>query len=1055
MSFVHLHTHSHYSLLDGLAKVEGLVKRARELGMPALALTDHGNLYGAVEFYKACKGAGIKPIIGVEAYIATGSRLSKNAGIDDKRYHLILLAENNDGYQNLLRLVTASHLEGFYYKPRMDKELLRKYSRGLIATSACMGGEVARAVAVNDFEKAKTIALEYQEIFGRGNFYIELSYHPGIPNHAEIQKGLRRVAMETGIPVVAAQDIHYLLLEDAKAQDILLAVQTNTRLDDADRLTMREDNFSMRPPEEMRQLFADIPEAAGNTLAIAERVHIDLELGKLKLPYFDVPEGETADSFLSKLCEEGLIKRYGPTIPDAARERLDFELTVIQKTGFASYFLIVQDITNWAKKNGIVVGPGRGSAAGSIISYLTNITNVDPLTYDLLFERFMNPDRVSPPDVDLDFADTRRDEVLAYMTQKYGEDHVAQIITFGTMAARAAIRDSGRALGFSYAVCDEIAKMIPFGNSLAEALEHSSELKQARDANPDARRLLEAAGKLEGVARHASVHACGVVVTRDPLVETVPLQYAASRDGSDTRSIVTQFEMHAVEDLGLLKMDILGLKNLSVIEAAIRLIEEKTGTRVDVDSMSVDDPAVYAMLAAGKTLGVFQLEGGGMTRYLVELGPTNIEDIIAMISLYRPGPMELIPQYIARKHGTEEIRYLHPRLEPILRKTYGIMIYQEQLMQSAQALAGFTLAEADTLRKAVGKKIKKLLDEQKDKFVSGVEKTIQSRALGNDMWHLIEPFARYGFNRSHAACYAIVAFQTAWLKYHHPLEFMTALMNADEKDVERIAFFVTEARALSIPILAPDVNQSNEGFTPVGNAIRFGLRTIKNVGANVVASTIEERRMNGPYSNIGDLLRRVNSKDLNKKSLESLIKSGALDSIGERNQMLANLERILDHHRDGVKTRRQNQESIFGLMDVNAAPSLTLSSATPATLDEKLRWEKELLGLYVSGHPLDRIRPAFEAYHKTIADAQKLGEGAPVVVAGLIESMKKIQTRQGDPMLFLNLLDHTGTIEAVIFPKTLQKYGHLIREDVGLKFRGRLSYRNGRISIIANDLKSF
>ncbi|MBI1957197.1 MAG: DNA polymerase III subunit alpha, partial [Candidatus Niyogibacteria bacterium] len=859
---------------------------------------------------------------------------------------------------------------------------------------------------------------------------------------------------ETGIPVVATQDIHYLMPEDAKAQDVLLAVQTNTRLDDPDRLTMREDNFSMRSAEEMRQVFADIPEAAENTLKIAERVHIDLELGKLKLPYFDVPDGETADTFLKKLCGEGLARRYGSAIPDAARARLDFELTVIQKTGFASYFLIVQDITNWAKKNGIVVGPGRGSAAGSIISYLTNITNVDPLTYDLLFERFMNPDRISPPDVDLDFADTRRDEVLHYMTQKYGEDHVAQIITFGTMAARAAIRDAGRALGLSYGFCDEIAKMIPFGNSLSEAFEHSSELRSARDTNPDARRLLEAAMKLEGVARHASVHACGVVVTRDPLVETVPLQYAASRDGSDSRSIVTQFEMHAVEDLGLLKMDILGLKNLSVIEAAIRLIEERTGRRIDFDAMDVSDPSIYTMLAAGKTLGVFQLEGGGMTRYLVELGPTNIEDIIAMISLYRPGPMELIPQYIERKHGREGIRYLHPALEPILKKTHGIMIYQEQLMQSAQALAGFTLAEADTLRKAVGKKIKKLLDEQKDKFVAGVEKTIRSRALGNEMWHLIEPFARYGFNRSHAACYAIIAYQTAWLKHHYPCEFMTALMNADEKDVERIALFVAEAKRLNISVLAPDVNQSNEGFTPVGNDIRFGLRTIKNVGANVVAAIIDERRMNGPYSNLADLLERVQSKDLNKKSLESLIKSGALDSIGERNQMLANMERILSHHRDTMKTRRQNQESIFGLVP-SAAPALALEAAVSATMDEKLRWEKELLGLYVSGHPLDTMRKMFEDYNRPIAEAAKLGEGAPVVVAGLIESIKKITTKQGDPMVFLNLLDHTGAMEAVIFPKTLQKYGHMIREDVGLKFRGRLSYRNGRISIVANDLKSF
>lgn len=1055
MSFVHLHTHSHYSLLDGLAKIDDLVKEAARQEMPALALTDHGNLYGAVEFYKKAKSAGVKPILGVEAYLAAGRMHAKRPGLDERRFHLVLLAENLEGYKNLLKLVTASHLEGFYYKPRMDKELLRKYSKGLIATSSCLSGEIPRALLARDKEKAKKLIYEYQDIFGRDNFFIELSHHPGIPNHAEIQKTLYQLAAEVKVPVIAAQDIHYLTKEDAGAQDVLLAVQTNTKLDDADRITMRGDDFSMRSPDEMRSLFKDVPEAISNTIEIANRVSVELEMGKLHLPDFEVPQRETHDSYLEKLCQKGLIKRYGRDASTGAKKRLAYELEVIKKTGFASYFLIVQDITNWAKTQNIVVGPGRGSAAGSIVAYLTNITDIDPLKYDLLFERFMNPDRVSPPDIDLDFADTRRNEVLEYVSKKYGEDHVAQIITFGTMAARAAVRDAGRALNLSYGFCDQIAKMIPFGKTLKEALALNHELKDSYNANPDTKRLIGAASKLEGVARHASVHACGVVITKESLSESVPLQYATRGQGQSEKTIVTQYEMHAVEDLGLLKMDLLGLKNLSIIEHAVSLIKKRAGREINIYDIPLDDPEVFQMLAEGKTAGIFQLEGAGMTRYLVELEPTRLEDIIAMIALFRPGPMELIPRYISRKHGREKITYLHPKMKDILEPTYGVMTYQEQLMQVARDIAGFTLAEADILRKAVGKKIKSLLDQQKEKFIDGVQKTVGSRPLGEKIWEQIEPFARYGFNKSHSSGYALVAYQTAWLKRRYPLEFMTALMNADEKDVERISFLVAEAKKLGIKVLPPDINLSDEGFTPLNNdSIRFGLRTIKNVGANVVAAIIDERKTNGPYSELADLLERITSKDLNKKSLDSLIKAGALDGIGERNQMLTNMETILGYHKDAAKNRAQNQSSLFGLMDKNALPSLKLRATAAATFDEKIRWEKELLGLYISGHPLEKIKDKLQNMKINTGAAKSFSDGTPVIIGALVESAKKIMTKAGQPMAFLKLLDLNGSMEAVVFPRTLQEYGHLIQEEAGLKIKGRISHRNGRISIIVNEIKT-
>jgi len=750
MKFVHLHTHSHYSLLDGLAKIDELVDGAAEMDMPALALTDHDNRYGAIEFYKKAKKAGIKPIIGMEAYIAYRTLYDKQPNIDDKRYHLLLLAENNDGYKNLIKLNTIAHLEGFYYKPRLDRQTLRKYSKGLIATSACLSGEIPRALLANDYERAENLICEYQEIFGKDNFFIEIGHHPGIPNYSRVQKQLVELARKLRVPVVAGQDIHYLKPEDAKAQDVLLAVQTNTKLDDEDRLTMKEDDFSMRSPKEMQEFFKDIPEAILNTKEIADRCNVELILNKLQLPYFEVPQNYTPESYLKELCQKGLKKRFGDNITKEVQDRIEYELSIIEKTGFAPYFLIVQDFVNWAKQNSIVVGPGRGSAAGSLLSYVLNITDINPIKYNLIFERFLNPDRISPPDIDLDFADTRRDEVLDYVSKKYGRDRVAQIITFGTMAARAAIRDTGRALNLPYSLCDQIAKMIPFGYSLKQALESVPEFKTLYQNDPDAKHLIETAQKLEGVARHASIHACGVVITKNHLSESVPLQYATGQkneSGERKQALVTQYDMRSIENLGLLKIDILGLKTLSIIESTINFVKNRHNIAIDINNLPLDDPKVFKTLSDGKTVGVFQLEGSGMTHYLKELRPTNLEDIIAMVALYRPGPMELIPSYIRRKHGLEKIKYLHPSLEPILKNTQGIMIYQEQLMEVAQKLAGFTLAEADILRKAVGKKIKKLLLKQKEKFVAGVIKNTKSKSLAESLWKLIEPFERYGFNR--------------------------------------------------------------------------------------------------------------------------------------------------------------------------------------------------------------------------------------------------------------------------------------------------------------------
>lgn len=1065
--FTHLHVHSHYSLLDGLAKIDELVSRAAELNMGSLALTDHGNLYGAVEFYQKAKKAGIKPIIGVEAYVAYERMQDRRPGIDDKRYHLTLLAHNPEGYQNLIKLVTKSHLEGFYYKPRMDKDALRQHSRGLIALSGCFAGETARAIQNRKPDQAERIVREYQEIFGKENFYLELGSHFNYEDQKVINEGLESLWEKTGAKLVATNDIHYVRPEDAQAQDILVSVQTGARFEDEDRLTMKKANLSMRSADEMAAIFPQNPEAIAATEEIASRIEPAIELGKNKLPSFQVPQGYDTDTYLKKLACEGLHQRYrnGNAEPRIL-ERLNYELAVIKQTGFTPYFLIVQDFVNWAKKQGIVVGPGRGSAAGSLVSYLLGVTNIDPLHYNLLFERFLNPERISMPDIDLDFADTRRDEVIDYVAKKYGHDHVAQIITFGTMAARAAIRDTGRALGMPYSFCDQIAKLIPFNPTqgektgwLKKTLANVQEFKEIYERDPEARRLIDSAMKLEGVARHASTHACGVVISPRPLQEYVPLQYAIRHGEKKNKGeeaaqvVVTQYEMHAIESLGLLKMDFLGLRNLTIIENTLKLIQKLHNITIDVDQIPLDDKKAFELFQHGNSLGLFQFESSGMRRYLKELKPTELEDLIAMVSLYRPGPMELIPSYIARKHGREKIEYLHPELEPILKNTYGIGVYQEQMMQIARDLAGYTLPEADTLRKAIGKKIKTLLAEQREKLIMGMRRNSIDQRTAEAIWELFPPFARYGFNRSHAACYALIAYQTGYLKAHYPTEFMTALLAAEGSEVEKIAFFVEEARAMGIKVLPPDINESLANFTFVSpGKIRFGLGSVKNVGSNIVEAIITARKSGGAFKTIADFAERVQHKDFNKKSFESLVRCGALDALGERNQLLENLDMVLDYNRESQKAKSGGQSSLFSAVPEIQVTSLRLRDAEPTAKRERLQWEKELLGLYVTEHPIQEYLEKLAS--NKVLPLKNLSldlRNQMVSVGGMVGGIQKIITKSGEPMLFVKLEDLTSRTEVLVFPKVLARNPTLWQEDKVLMIRGRLSDKDGQPKILCEE----
>ena len=1054
--FTHLHVHSHYSLLDGLAKIDELVEKAKATGMDSLAITDHGAMYGIVEFYKKATAAGIKPIIGVETYITPGSRFDKTMGKGDVRHHLILLARNKTGYHNLIKLVTKSYLEGFYYKPRIDWEILKEYHEGLIALSACPQGEVPSALASDDLAKAKKIALEYSKLFGKDHFYLEIMDHPNDLEQMRINEKLIQLAKETNLPLVATNDTHYLNKEDAEVHDVLLCVQMVRTVDEKDRMTMMNEDYSLKTPDEMIRAFRNVPEAIANTQKIANMCDVKLELDKIELPHFPLPDDQTADEYLKKLCEKGMTKRDFGENSEQAKQQLQYELGVIKKTGFASYFLIVQDVVNWAKNNGIVVGPGRGSAAGSIVSYLLNITNVDPLKYKLLFERFLNPERISMPDIDLDFADIRRDEVVNYVSKKYGNDHVAQIITFGTMAARAAIRDAGRALGYPYSFCDQLSKMIPFGFSLKDAMEKVPELSQVYDSDDQTKKLLDIAKKLEGVARHASTHACGIVITKNSLDFYTPRQFAPQNENV----IVSQYEMHAIEALGLLKMDFLGLKNLTTIETTLNLIEKLRDIKINIDNIPLDDKKAFDLFRKANTIGVFQLESSGMRKYLQKLKPNDLEDIIAMVALYRPGPMDLIPEYIARKNGEKTIKYDHPKLEPILKNTYGITIYQEQLMQIAKDLAGFSLSEADVLRKAVGKKIRKLLEQQADRMIEGMVKNGIGKEIAQKIWDSIEPFAQYGFNRSHATCYALIAYQTAYLKANYPAEFITALMQADQKDLDRINILVDEAKKMGIQVLSPDINESFDNFTLIPpKSIRFGLAAIKNVGHNVVAAIVEERKKNGIFKTMADFLTRLTPQSgqstiVNKKSLESLIRAGAFDALASRKDLLERIEELLEFSKESQKTRNNGQASLFGEEPISNKNQLLFTNGNGEKrklLNEEIQWEKELLGMYISDHPLNDHKEFLKQSTIQIKDLIKEKKDSKVKVAGVIIKITKFITKSGKPMLFVKIEDLTGTIEILVFATILEKNPTIWQEGKIVMLTGRLTDKDDQLKILCDE----
>ena len=1058
MKFTHLHVHTHYSLLDGLAKIDDILDRAKELGMESLAITDHGVLYGAIEFYVKAKERGIKPIIGCEMYVSNDLNSKNNDSVDKRRNHLILLAKNQKGYKNLMKLISIAHLEGFYYKPRIDRATLRKYGEGLIGLSACAEGEVPSAAIAGDIEKAEKLALEYQEIFGKGNFYLELQHHPKYPNQKIANDALIQISKKLNIPLVATNDIHYVKKEDDVIQDILLCIQTNRKVEETGRMNLMDFELYLKSPEEMAQHFQNVPEALANTQEIVDKCDLKISLGETQLPHFDVPEGYSPENYLRYLTEKGLKKHFGDDITQEQLDRMEYELGVIEKTGYASYFLIVQDFVNWAKDQGIVVGPGRGSAAGSFVSYLTGITNVDPIKYDLLFERFLNPERISMPDVDMDFADDRREEVLDYVRKKYGNDHVAQIITFGTMAARAAIRDAGRALGIPYEFCDKTAKLIPQFSTIADALENAKEFKDLYSTGGDAKKLIDSAKRLEGVVRHASMHACGVVITKNPVTDYTPLQnIIGSKEGTVTQySSSTKYSF--VEKIGLLKMDFLGLKNLTIMQNTLRIVRKIRNVDLNIDDLPLDDAKTYELFQKGETTGVFQFESSGMKRYLKMLKPTVIEDIIAMVALYRPGPMDWIPDFIARKNGEKQIKYLHPNLQPILEKTYGVAVYQEQVMQIARAMAGFTMGEADLLRKAMGKKIFELIKEQKIKFIEGCVAQGIDRRIGEKVFEYIEPFAGYGFNRSHAACYAMIAYQTAFLKAHYPAEFMAALLTSDQDNIDRVAIEISECKSMGIEVLPPHVNESFEEFAVIVDEntgkerIRFGLNAIKNVGKNVAIEIVKSRKAGGPFLSLHNFIERVETKDLNKKSIEALAKVGALKGFGDRNVILASMENILAHSKNLQKTRTSNQSSLFGMEEIRM-PEIKLLDAVSATKKEKLSWEKELLGLYISDHPAREYQEYFAKMATPIGEITAEMSGQNVTIGGVIANIHKVYLKTQKTMLFVLIEDVTSKLEVLVFPKVLDNTASSWIDDKVVLVSGKVSTKEGELKILCDSVK--
>ncbi len=1050
--FVHCHLHSEYSLLDGASRIQPLMRAAVQMGMPAIALTDHGTMYGAIEFYLQAKQHGLTPILGVEAYVAPRKHTDREPRLDSNPYHLVLLATGLDGYRNLIRLTTIAHLDGFYYKPRVDRELLAAHSRGLVALSGCLQGEVTRALLRDDLAGAREIAGTYRDLFGPGNYYLEVQDH-GLPDQQRNIRGMRALARDLGLPLIATNDVHYVHRDEAEAQDALMCIQMNVTLGSTDKPRMGDvPEFYLKSPEEMAYRFAEVPEALRAPLEIAGRVNLDLELAKLRLPHFPVPEGETPDTYLRRQCEEGLARLYGRPAPEQ-RARLDEELRVIGQMGYAAYFLIVMDFVRFARNREILTTV-RGSAAGSLVLYSLGVTDVDPLQYRLPFERFLNLERYTMPDIDVDFMDSRRDEVIRYVIDKYGADHVAQIITFGTMGARQAVRDVGRVMGLPYGDVDRIAKLIPFNASIEEALRADPELKRSADEQQPVRRLLDLAHKLEGVARHASTHAAGVIISRDPLIDHVPLQRATKGD-----LVMTQYDMDAVEKIGLLKMDFLGLAYLTILDRALKVIEKVRGVHVDLKSIPLDDQAAFDLLSRGDTVGIFQVEGAGMTRYLKELRPSRIEDIMAMVALFRPGPMANIPSYIRRKHGQEPITYLHPLLEPVLRETYGVMVYQEDVMAVAQAVAGYTLAEADTLRYAVGKKIADKLAAHREKFLAGCRKSGVSKRTAEQIWEQFEPFARYGFNRAHAACYGLIAYQTAYLKANFPAEYMAALLTTEAMGQDwmaKVAGAVAECQRMEIRVLPPDVNESVDTFTVVGNTIRFGLAAVKNVGSGAVEAIINARDGGGAFVSLADLTARVDTRLVNKRVLESLIKAGALDSLDRpRAALLQEVDAAIS---GGQRVARQRAGAQTGLFDAGETPVVPAPAAGAVGVEEfskseLLAMEKDMLGMYISDHPLAHVQEALaQRITTSIAQLSEMHDRSEVVIGGLIAALKRTTTKAGSAMAFMTLEDLTGSVEVIVFPKTYEDAHLGLKRDAVVVVRGRLDVADQQVKVLADGV---
>lgn len=1056
MAFAHLHVHTEYSLLDGACRIERLLDAAKEMGQTAVAITDHGCMYGVVEFYKAAKKRGIQPILGCEVYVARRTRFDKVHELDGENRHLVLLCENETGYHNLLALVSKAWVEGFYSKPRVDLDLLREHHEGLIALSACLAGEIPRALTRGDYEGAREAALRYEGIFGRGNFYLELQDH-GMAEQKRINPQLIRLSRETGIPLVATNDCHYIAPEDSRMHRVLLCIQTGRTIEDENAMEFGSEEFYFKSEEEMRALFPDVPEAADNTVKIAQRCQVELEFGKTKLPAFFTPDGSDNLEFFRRLCQEGLIRRYGEDPPQEYRDRLEYEIRVISQMGYVNYYLIVWDFIRYARSVGIPVGPGRGSGAGSLAAYCVGITNVDPMRYDLLFERFLNPERVSMPDFDIDFSDERRDEIIGYVVDKYGADHVAQIVTFGTMAARGALRDVGRALNIPYNKVDQVAKLVPLslGMTLDTAMKQSKELREKVEADPQVKELWDMARKVEGMPRHASTHAAGVVITDKPVMDYVPLS-------KNDDAVVTQYTMTAIEELGLLKMDFLGLRNLSVIDHAEKLVRRREAD-FSIEAAPEDDGAVFHMLSEGHSEGVFQLESPGMKRLLVQAQPACVEDLIAIISLYRPGPMQFIPQYLESRKNPESVHYRHPLLRPILEPTGGCIIYQEQVMQIFRDLAGYSLGRADIVRRAMAKKKHDVLEREREVFLHGQQRedgtwevdgclrrgVDQRTAL--ELFKEIESFASYAFNKPHAAGYAVVAYQTAYLKCHYPCEYMAALLSSVLGQTGKVAEYIEECGRLGISVLPPHVNYSDTGFTVVGKSIRFGLLAVKNLGRNVIARMVAERRAAGEFTSFYNFCKRMAGRDLNRRAIESLVKCGALDGLGNnRREMLLAVERVLDSLE---ADKRRNVEGQMGFFD---APGSAQGGEPPLEKTEdfsaadKLNMEKEVTGMYLSGHPMAAYAGLYQegGYARMDEILQSAGEretgryqdGQWVTLLGMVVGVRKKATKNNAQMAFVSLEDMYGAITALVFPKVLEQYGSLLYEGAVVAVQGKLSF---------------